>query len=43
VATPIWAKAEKLDIAPYLDTPYAVALERMRSVRSGSGRWYCAR
>jgi NAD(P)-dependent dehydrogenase (short-subunit alcohol dehydrogenase family) len=38
VATPIWAKAEKLDIAPYLDTPYAVALERMRSVMLTLGR-----
>jgi NAD(P)-dependent dehydrogenase (short-subunit alcohol dehydrogenase family) len=38
VATPIWAKAEKLDIAPYLDTPYAVALERMRSVMLTLGK-----
>jgi NAD(P)-dependent dehydrogenase (short-subunit alcohol dehydrogenase family) len=30
VATPIWAKAEQVDITPYLDTPYAPALERMR-------------
>jgi NAD(P)-dependent dehydrogenase (short-subunit alcohol dehydrogenase family) len=38
VATPIWAKAEKLDITPYLDTPYAVALERMRSAMFALGK-----
>jgi len=31
VATPIWSKAEQLDITPYLHTPYATALERMRT------------
>ncbi len=31
VATPIWSKAEQLDITPYLNTPYATALERMRT------------
>jgi NAD(P)-dependent dehydrogenase (short-subunit alcohol dehydrogenase family) len=27
VATPIWAKAEQVDVTPYLDTPYGAALE----------------
>jgi NAD(P)-dependent dehydrogenase (short-subunit alcohol dehydrogenase family) len=31
VATPIWSKAEQIDIAPYLDTPYGTAVERLRS------------
>jgi NAD(P)-dependent dehydrogenase (short-subunit alcohol dehydrogenase family) len=31
VATPIWSKAEQVDITPYLNTPYATALERMRT------------
>jgi NAD(P)-dependent dehydrogenase (short-subunit alcohol dehydrogenase family) len=31
VATPIWRKAEQLDITPYLDTPYGKALERLRT------------
>jgi NAD(P)-dependent dehydrogenase (short-subunit alcohol dehydrogenase family) len=31
VATPIWSKAEQVDVTPYLDTPYATALERMRA------------
>jgi NAD(P)-dependent dehydrogenase (short-subunit alcohol dehydrogenase family) len=31
VATAIWAKAEQVDITPYLDTPYAAAIERMRA------------
>jgi NAD(P)-dependent dehydrogenase (short-subunit alcohol dehydrogenase family) len=30
VATPIWAKAEQVDTAPYRGTPYAPALERLR-------------
>ena len=38
VATPIWAKAEQVDITPYLDTPYAAALERMRSVMLALGK-----
>jgi len=38
VATAIWAKAEQVDITPYLDTPYAAALERMRSVMLGLGK-----
>jgi NAD(P)-dependent dehydrogenase (short-subunit alcohol dehydrogenase family) len=31
VATPIWSKAEQVDVTPYLNTPYATALERMRA------------
>jgi NAD(P)-dependent dehydrogenase (short-subunit alcohol dehydrogenase family) len=31
VATPIWNKAEQIDVTPYLNTPYATALERMRA------------
>lgn len=31
VATPIWSKAEQVDTAPYRGTPYAPALERLRS------------
>ena len=31
VATPIWNKAERIDVKPYLNTPYATALERMRA------------
>jgi NAD(P)-dependent dehydrogenase (short-subunit alcohol dehydrogenase family) len=38
VATPIWAKAEQVDITPYLDTPYAPALERMRSLMLALGK-----
>ena len=53
VATPIWGKAEQLDITPYPNTPYATALERMRTIcsrlaraacrRSGSAKRCCAR
>jgi NAD(P)-dependent dehydrogenase (short-subunit alcohol dehydrogenase family) len=38
VATPIWAKAEQVDITPYLDTPYAPALERMRTLMLALGK-----
>ncbi len=31
VATPIWSKAEEVDITPYLGTPYAEPLKRLRS------------
>ena len=31
VATPIWAKAEEVDVAQYANTPYMKQLERMRS------------
>jgi NAD(P)-dependent dehydrogenase (short-subunit alcohol dehydrogenase family) len=30
VATPIWSKAEQIDIAPFLNTPYGTPLERLR-------------
>jgi len=38
VATPIWTKAEQVDITPYLDTPYAAALERMRAFMLALGK-----
>jgi NAD(P)-dependent dehydrogenase (short-subunit alcohol dehydrogenase family) len=38
VATPIWAKAEQVDIAPYLDTPYGAAFERMRGFMLALGK-----
>lgn len=38
VATPIWDKAEQIDIAPYRDTPYAVPLERLRAYMLGMGK-----
>lgn len=31
VATPIWSKAEEVDITPYLSTPYAEPLKRLRA------------
>jgi hypothetical protein len=31
VATPIWSKAEQIDVTPYLNTPYATPLERLRA------------
>jgi NAD(P)-dependent dehydrogenase (short-subunit alcohol dehydrogenase family) len=31
VATPIWSKAEEADITPYLNTPYAEPLKRLRA------------
>ena len=31
VATPIWSKAEQVDITPYLNTPYARPVERLRA------------
>jgi NAD(P)-dependent dehydrogenase (short-subunit alcohol dehydrogenase family) len=38
VATPIWAKAEQVDITPYRDTPYGAALERMRNFMLALGK-----
>ena len=31
VATPIWSKAEQVDVTPYRNTPYATALDRLRT------------
>ena len=31
VATPIWSKAEQVDVTPYRNTPYATALDRLRA------------
>jgi NAD(P)-dependent dehydrogenase (short-subunit alcohol dehydrogenase family) len=30
IATPIWSKAEQVDVTPYRSTPYAPALDRIR-------------
>ena len=38
VATPIWSKAEQVDVAPFAGTPYAPALERMRSYMLNLGK-----
>ncbi len=38
VATPIWGKAEQIDVTPYRDTPYAVPLERLRNYMLGMGK-----
>jgi NAD(P)-dependent dehydrogenase (short-subunit alcohol dehydrogenase family) len=37
VATPIWAKAEQVDITPYMNTPYAGSLDRIRKYMIASG------
>ena len=31
VATPIWSKAEQVDVTPYGNTPYAAGLDRLRT------------
>jgi NAD(P)-dependent dehydrogenase (short-subunit alcohol dehydrogenase family) len=38
VATPIWGKAEQIDVTPYRNTPYAVPLERLRNYMLGMGK-----
>jgi NAD(P)-dependent dehydrogenase (short-subunit alcohol dehydrogenase family) len=38
VATPIWRKAEEVDVSPYRDTPYAAALDRIRSYMVALGK-----
>jgi len=38
VATPIWDKAEQADITPFLDTPYAAAIARMKDLMVSQGR-----
>ncbi len=38
VATPIWAKAEALDIALFAHTPYARALEKLRFLMIAAGK-----
>lgn len=37
VATPIWSKAEELDITRYLNTPYGPPLERLRAYMLTAG------
>jgi NAD(P)-dependent dehydrogenase (short-subunit alcohol dehydrogenase family) len=38
VATPIWSKAEQVDLTPYRDTPYAPALDRIRAFMLALGK-----
>jgi NAD(P)-dependent dehydrogenase (short-subunit alcohol dehydrogenase family) len=38
VATPIWDKAEALDVSPYAATPYAAALDKVRNFMITLGR-----
>ncbi len=38
VATPIWDKAETVDVARYANTPYAAALDMVRNYMIASGR-----
>jgi NAD(P)-dependent dehydrogenase (short-subunit alcohol dehydrogenase family) len=38
VATPIWGKAEQIDVTPYRDTPYGVPLERLRTYMLTMGK-----
>lgn len=38
ITTPIWDKAEALDLAPYSHTPYAAALERLKEEAVRGGR-----
>ncbi|MBL6854362.1 MAG: SDR family NAD(P)-dependent oxidoreductase [Alphaproteobacteria bacterium] len=38
VATPIWDKAEQLDVTPYANTPYAESLNKVRDYMIASGR-----
>src|SRR5262249_32222348 len=38
IATAIWDKAEKVDLSPYLNTPYGPALERLRAYVLAQGK-----
>jgi len=38
VATAIWAKAEEVDVTPYLNTPYAEPLKRLRAYMLALGQ-----
>jgi NAD(P)-dependent dehydrogenase (short-subunit alcohol dehydrogenase family) len=38
VATPIWEKAERVDLTPYADTPYAAPLQRLRTYALAEGK-----
>jgi NAD(P)-dependent dehydrogenase (short-subunit alcohol dehydrogenase family) len=37
VATPIWDKAEQVDVTPYANTPYAMQLDRIRTYMISNG------
>jgi len=38
IATSIWSKAQEIDLTPYSNTPYALALERMRAYMLALGK-----
>lgn len=38
IATPIWEKADTIDIAPLADTPYAPALKKIKAFMVANGR-----
>ena len=38
VATPIWDKADAVDITPFVNTPYASALDKVKNYMISSGR-----
>ena len=38
VATPIWDKADSLDVTPFADTPYAAALGKLKALMVANGR-----
>src|SRR5262249_37703350 len=38
VATPIWDKADAVDVSAYANTPYAPALEKVKAYMIGNGR-----
>ncbi len=38
IATPIWGKADQVDLTPYANTPYATPLDRLRTYMLTMGR-----
>jgi NAD(P)-dependent dehydrogenase (short-subunit alcohol dehydrogenase family) len=38
IATPIWGKADQVDVTPYANTPYATPLDRLRTYMLTMGR-----
>jgi short-subunit dehydrogenase len=38
VATPIWDKADTIDLTPFADTPYAPALRKLKAFMVANGR-----
>ena len=43
VKTPIWSKAEEVDISAYSNSPYLPALEKVRAFTSNSAKSACRR